>query len=365
MHCPESVPLMTAIDEGAADQVSANVSVPSTIAVSLPIELGTSASGAPVFLDIAAGHTAIIGLSGAGKTNALASLVCQLLALPPHEVQLVIADGKQGVDFCDFEPERRPPHLARPVIVDPDDLLAAFDELLKLVASRFRIFRGQRARSLAEFRAQGGIMPAVVVVIDELPAFLAAGPRPELEQALVQLAQLGRAAGVFLVVSAQRTTTDIVASSVLANISNRVCCRTSRRLDSRTAIGCGGAELLPIGEFLGVLSNSYEVVRGRVPLVKRQSVLAAISAARERFGEPSDWLLASATQRTPPIRCMTAPQRVACRRGALGWHWRSRSGQLLKSLAKLFSPIFRFCQMCLSAADWGLASLVLYFRKRR
>ncbi|WP_050761729.1 DNA translocase FtsK [Beutenbergia cavernae] len=222
--------------------------------------VGLDTLGTPVFGNLArAPHVLIAGTTGAGKSTAVHALLSTLTARNgPGSLRLALVDVKR-VELAAY---RDAPHLAGPIATDVEqatDLLAwALEELER----RYTTLEAVGARSVDDL---GATVPRLVVVIDELADLMLTG-RKTTEPLIVRLAQLGRAAGVHLVLATQRPSADILSGLIRANVPTRLTLTVQSHTDSGIALGLSGAETLAgAGDALWLPAGVRRPVRVQVP----------------------------------------------------------------------------------------------------
>ena len=224
----------------------------------LDFAVGLDAGGKPVHADLGKlPHLLIAGTTGSGKSVTVNSIILSMLMRDtPEELRLIIVDPKQ-VEFSEYAGI---PHLAMPVVTDPRQAAAALQWAVTEMDRRYRVFSNLGVRDLASYNSlvtriaeeetNLTTLPCVVVVIDEL-ADLMMVAKKDVEASIVRVAQLGRAAGIHLVIATQTPRADIVTGLIRANVANRIALRVSKGTDSRIIIDQMGAEkLLPHGDML-------------------------------------------------------------------------------------------------------------------
>ena len=220
----------------------------------LNIALGLNIDGEPVHTSIAKmPHGLIAGGTGSGKSVCVNGLlVSLLLKYSPKDLKMILVDPKQ-VELILYQDL---PHLATPVITDPKMASEALKWACEEMDRRYRAFSSARARDIEGFneRIQNDPsikkLPYLVIVIDEL-ADLMMTCGNDVEASIQRITQMGRAAGVHLIVATQRPTTDVVKGTIKANIPTRIAFRVSQYVDSATILDQGGAEnLLGRGDML-------------------------------------------------------------------------------------------------------------------
>ncbi len=226
----------------------------------LDFAVGLDANGKPVHSDLAKlPHLLIAGTTGSGKSVTVNSIVLSFLMRDtPDDLRLIIVDPKQ-VEFSEYNGI---PHLVMPVVTDPRQAAAALQWGVTEMDRRYRIFSNLGVRDLKAYNnlvananfdeSQTTLthLPCIVVVIDEL-ADLMMVAKKDVEASIVRIAQLGRAAGIHLIIATQTPRAEIVTGLIRANVANRIALRVSKGTDSRIIIDQGGAEkLLPHGDML-------------------------------------------------------------------------------------------------------------------
>lgn len=212
----------------------------------LAFALGKDIAGKKVFADLAKmPHLLISGTTGSGKsvcTNMI--LTSMLYRATPEDIQFIIIDPK----IVEFEVYNGIPHLKLPVVTDPKKAANALNWGVGEMLRRYKTFAGKGVKEIERYNAlmktEGGEkMPKLVILIDEL-ADLMLACRNDVENAICRIAQLGRAAGVHLIVATQRPSVDVVTGLIKSNMPSRIALKASSQIDSRTMIDKAGAEKL-------------------------------------------------------------------------------------------------------------------------
>lgn len=226
----------------------------------LDIAIGLDTSGMPVHANLAKlPHLLIAGTTGSGKSVCVNAMIVSLLMRnSPEDVRLILVDPKQ-VEFVGYNGI---PHLIMPVVTDMRQAAAALQWGVTEMDRRYRLFSTLGVRDLAGYNelADSGAfdngesplqhLPSVVIVIDEL-ADLMMVAKKDVEGSIVRIAQLGRAAGIHLIIATQSPRADTVTGLIRANIAARVALRVSKGTESRIILDDAGAEkLLPHGDML-------------------------------------------------------------------------------------------------------------------
>lgn len=199
---------------------------------------GRDSTGRSVVVDmVSAPHILIAGTTGSGKSVLLNSIICSLLCRnTPVSMNLVMIDPKQ-VELTAYE---KLPHLARPIITSADTAVSALEEICKEMERRYGVLRANGIRQLSE---KPGLFPRLMVIIDELADLMIVGKK-RAEASIVRIAQLGRAAGVHLIIATQRPSVAVVTGLIKANIPTKIALTMASATDSITVLGHGGAEKL-------------------------------------------------------------------------------------------------------------------------
>ena len=221
----------------------------------LAFALGEDAGGAPLVLDLAAmPHILIAGATGSGKSVCINSLVASLLMTrPPDQLRMIMVDPKR----VELTPFNGIPHLVTPVIVEPDDVQPALRGLINEMTRRYKLMEDLGVRNIAGYNAKSEEpMSFLVLIVDELADLMMTGGL-EVEQQLVRLAQLGRAAGIHMVLATQRPSVKVVTGLLKANVPARVAFAVASQVDSRVILDSGGAEALMGKGDLLLLNNDF------------------------------------------------------------------------------------------------------------
>lgn len=220
-----------------------------------PLELavGRDAEGAPVVADLAKmPHLLIAGTTGSGKSVMINSIVMALIMRNlPEDVRLIMVDPKR-VELSGYNGL---PHLYVPVVTEPKQAASALQWGVSEMERRLKVFERLGVRNIGTFNAKQKAgefehydnppqkMPFLVIIIDELSDLMMVAGK-DVEASIVRIAQLGRAAGIHLIVATQRPSSNVVTGLIKANITNRIAFNVATGIDSRVIIDQMGAEKL-------------------------------------------------------------------------------------------------------------------------
>ena len=251
----------------------------------LAFALGEDAGGQSLALDLAAmPHLLIAGATGSGKSVCINSLVASLLMTrPPDELRMIMVDPKR----VELTPFNGIPHLVMPVIVEPDDVQPALRGLINEMSRRYKLMEELGVRNIAGYNAKAGEpMCFLVLIVDELADLMMTGGL-EVEQQLVRLAQLGRAAGIHMVLATQRPSVKVVTGLLKANVPARVAFAVASQVDSRVILDGAGAEALMGKGDLLLLNNDFpKARRGQGTLVYDDEMERLVDFWRNQQGPP-------------------------------------------------------------------------------
>ena len=209
--------------------------------------LGRDIGGRNVIGDIGTlPHVLIAGTTGSGKSVCTNSLIISLLyKSTPEDVRFIMVDPK----MVELAPYNGIPHLLIPVVTDPKKAAGALQWAVFEMMKRYKTFSEHGVKKLEEFnrlaktREDLEPMPSVVVVLDELADLMLVAAK-EVEESICRVAQMGRAAGMHLVIATQRPSADVITGLMKANIPSRIAFAVASSMESRIILDNGGAEKL-------------------------------------------------------------------------------------------------------------------------
>lgn len=231
----------------------------------LAFAVGKDIAGNNIVGDVAKmPHVIIAGTTGSGKSVCTRSIIMSILYnATPDEVKLILIDPKI-VEFKIFEGI---PHLLIPIVTEAKKAAGALNWAVNEMMRRYQMFADDGATDIKSYNAlvrekeDAEPMAQIVIFIDELADMMLVAGK-EVEDSICRLAQMGRAAGMHLVVATQRPTTDVITGLIKANIPSRIALSVMSQVDSRTIIDQAGADkLLGNGDMLYMPIGQNKPVR--------------------------------------------------------------------------------------------------------
>lgn len=282
----------------------------------LTFAVGKDIEGNIIIGDIAKmPHMLVAGTTGSGKSVFTNSIILSILYhASPDEVKLILIDPKK----VEFPIYNKIPHLLIPVVTEPLKAAGALGWAVNEMNKRYLMFEANNVKNLQEFndmvleernkpaeeqdevRAKIDLLPQIVIVVDEFADLMMAA-KSEVEDSVLKLAQLARAAGIHMIIATQSPRADVLTGLIKSNIPSRVSLSVSSNVDSRVILDESGAEkLLGNGDLL------YKPVGVKKP-IRMQSGYAATSEIREvvnflkneHTAEYSDEVIAEVEENTP------------------------------------------------------------------
>ena len=259
----------------------------------LAFAVGKDIGGQPVVTDLAKmPHLLIAGATGSGKSVCINTLIMSILyKASPEEVKLIMVDPK----MVELSIYNGIPHLLIPVVTDPKKASGALNWAVAEMTNRYKKFADTGVRNIEgynekvkELQKSGEIdpetlkkMPQIVIIIDELADLMMVAPG-EVEDAIVRLAQLARAAGIHLVIATQRPSVNVITGLIKANVPSRIAFSVSSGVDSRTIIDMNGAEkLLGKGDMLFYPAGYAKPVRVQGAFISDDEVNNVVAFLKE------------------------------------------------------------------------------------
>ncbi|MFV0395455.1 MAG: DNA translocase FtsK, partial [Coprobacillaceae bacterium] len=227
----------------------------------LLVPLGKDVSGKAIYAELnKMPHLLIAGATGSGKSVCINTIICSILMRArPDEVRLILIDPKK-VELSNYNGV---PHLLAPVVTDPKKAANVLREVVGEMERRYDLFANANVRNIASYNAyakqknetlaedeEGEILPYHVVILDEVADLMMVASK-DVEDCIMRIAQMARAAGIHMIVATQRPSTDVITGVIKANIPSRIAFAVSSGIDSRTILdGSGAGKLLGKGDML-------------------------------------------------------------------------------------------------------------------
>jgi S-DNA-T family DNA segregation ATPase FtsK/SpoIIIE len=241
----------------------------------LLVALGKNIMGSSIYCEVdKTPHLLVAGATGSGKSVCINCIIASILMrTKPDEVKLMMVDPKK----VELSMYNGIPHLMMPVVTDPKKASVALQKVVSEMESRYDLFSEKNVKNIATYNewvdkqnaklsedAKIKKMPYIVVIVDELADLMLVASK-EVEDSIMRITQMARAAGIHLIIATQRPSTDVITGVVKANIPSRISFAVSSSIDSRTILDMMGAEkLLGKGDmlFLPMGENAPQRVQG-------------------------------------------------------------------------------------------------------
>ena len=227
----------------------------------LMVALGKNIMGNSIFCEIdKTPHLLVAGATGSGKSVCINCIIASLLMrTKPTEVKLVLVDPKK----VELSMYNGVPHLLIPVVTDPRKASDALKRIVREMEDRYDKFSDKGVKNITTYNEwvdkqnetlpeedKMSHMPYIVVIVDELADLMLVASK-EVEDSIMRITQMARAAGIHLIIATQRPSTDVITGVIKANIPSRIAFAVSSNIDSRTILDQSGAEkLLGKGDML-------------------------------------------------------------------------------------------------------------------
>lgn len=230
----------------------------------LPLSLGKDITGRPIISSIdEMPHLLIAGATGSGKSVCINTIIVSLLyKAHPNDVKLLLIDPK----VVELSIYNGIPHLLVPVVTEPKKATTALNWAVNEMERRYKLFAKNNVRDIKSYNAKFNKnkdekLSKIVIIIDELADLMMVSAQ-EIEDYICRLAQMARAAGMYLIIATQRPSVDVITGTIKANIPSRISFAVSSQIDSRTILDMTGAEkLLGKGDMLFYPSNLPKPIR--------------------------------------------------------------------------------------------------------
>ena len=236
-------------------------------------------------------HMLIAGTTGSGKSVCINSLLISMLyKSTPEELRLIMVDPK----MVELGIYNGIPHLLIPVVTDPKKAAGALQWAVTEMMKRYRMFAEAGVRELSAYnhwvQDQEGMepLPKVVIVIDELADLMLVAAK-DVEESICRVAQMGRAAGMHLVIATQRPSADVITGLMKANIPSRVAFAVASSLESRIILDNTGAEkLVGKGDMLWFPLGAGKPLRVQGCFISDEEVAAVVDSVKQNAAAEYD-----------------------------------------------------------------------------
>ncbi|HEY9570143.1 MAG TPA: DNA translocase FtsK [Metalysinibacillus sp.] len=248
----------------------------------LLVALGRDITGAAITAELnKMPHLLVAGSTGSGKSVCINGIITSILMrTAPHEVKMMMIDPK----MVELNIYNGIPHLLAPVVTDARKAAQALKKVVDEMERRYDLFAHTNTRNMEGYNnyvdsyvpEEGGPtlqrIPFIVVIVDELADLMMVASK-EVEDSIMRLAQMARAAGIHLIIATQRPSVDVITGVIKANIPSRIAFAVSSAVDSRTILDGGGAErLLGRGDMLFLPSGASKPTRIQGAFLSDQEV---------------------------------------------------------------------------------------------
>ena len=269
----------------------------------LTLALGANIEGTPVVTNLAKmPHLLIAGATGTGKSVGLNTMILSLLYRnDPSELKFIMIDPKR-IELSHYEGI---PHLLYPVVVNPKEAIPVLKWAVSEMEMRYEWFKNLGVKGIDSYNkkvkknekdgtattlatlknqeASTGLLPKLVIIIDEMADLMMANR--EVEVYIARLAQMARAAGIYMIVATQRPSVDVITGLIKSNFPSRISFRVSSKIDSRTVLDSSGAEqLLGMGDMLFLTPGSSYLMRVHGAYVSEEELDKVVEFIRGQGG---------------------------------------------------------------------------------
>lgn len=259
----------------------------------LEVPLGRDIAGHVAMADLSKmPHLLVAGATGSGKSVAINGIITSLLLkAKPNEVKLMMIDPK----MVELNMYNGIPHLLTPVVTNPKKAAQALQKVVQEMERRYELFAASGSRNMEGYNTlikkrnkesdeELLPLPYIVVIVDELADLMMVASN-EVEDSIIRLAQMARAAGIHMILATQRPSVDVITGIIKANVPSRIAFAVSSGTDSRTILDSNGAEkLLGRGDMLFQPMGANKANRVQGAFISDEEVEAIVSFVKDQQG---------------------------------------------------------------------------------
>lgn len=259
----------------------------------LEVPLGRDITGSIAMADLSKmPHLLVAGSTGSGKSVCINGIITSLLMkAKPNEVKLMMIDPK----MVELNVYNGIPHLLTPVVTNPKKAAQALQKVVSEMERRYELFAASGMRNITGYNQHlqtyneendesYPTLPFIVVIVDELADLMMVASN-EVEDAIIRLAQMARAAGIHMILATQRPSVDVITGIIKANVPSRIAFAVSSGVDSRTIIDGSGAEkLLGRGDMLFLPMGENKPVRVQGAFISDEEVEHVVTFVTDQQG---------------------------------------------------------------------------------
>ncbi len=265
--------------------------------------LGKDIMGKPIYAALnKMPHMLVAGATGSGKSVCINSIIISIaMRAKPEEVKMLMIDPKK-VELSGYNGL---PHLMAPVVTNPKKASTALQKIVAEMERRYEIFSDAGCKNIESFNQKmlsknldASTIPYIVVIVDELADLMLVASK-EVEDSIMRITQMARAAGIHLIVATQRPSTDIITGVIKSNIPSRIAFGVSSSIDSRTILDSVGAEkLLGKGDMLFVPMGTNHPIRIQGAFLSEEEVESVVHYCSQQQVAQYDEVIANLDENT-------------------------------------------------------------------
>lgn len=241
----------------------------------IPLCFGKDMNNQNIILDLTkTNHIMITGTTGTGKSSVLDAFILSIVYnCDPEKVKLVLID----LEELNFRLFKGIPHLLIPVIENEVKILGALNYIFSDLENRYKKFKELGVKNIEEYNLVATVkLPSIVIMFEDFASCIYTGS--EKEYFVYKIIQMGRAAGIYIIISTQRSSIDIISGEIKANILTRLTFKLPAVSDSKTVLNHSGAEkLLEVGDALLINGSTTNIMRVQTPFVSAEEISGVLN----------------------------------------------------------------------------------------